>query len=77
MNYLQHKISIIVVVFFMVVTSQVGAEEFTCWLAAPEQDDIWVDVYIQCACGALNAGILKDTKTILDSGKIWARCRSV
>ena len=36
---------IIVVVFFLTLSSQVTAEDSTCWLKAPAQDDIWVIVY--------------------------------
>jgi len=35
----------IVVVFFLTLSSQVIAEEFTCWFSAPAQNDIWVIVY--------------------------------
>lgn len=45
MNHLQHKILIMVVIFFLAVGSRVSAEEFSCWLSAPDQDDIWVIVY--------------------------------
>lgn len=45
MRRLQPRILTIVVLFFLSLGSQVAAEEFTCWLSAPVQDDIWVIVY--------------------------------
>ena len=45
MRYLKYQILTIVVIFFLAIGSQVAAEEFTCWISAPEQHDIWVIVY--------------------------------
>lgn len=45
--------------FFLAVSFQAGAEEFTCWLNAPDQDDIWVIVYQANADGDRFGSIYK------------------
>ena len=42
---MKNLIFTIVVVFFLTLSSQVTAEDSTCWFKAPAQNDIWVIVY--------------------------------
>jgi hypothetical protein len=45
MRHIQRKILTILVFFFLSLGSQAAADEFTCWLCAPAQNDIWVIAY--------------------------------
>jgi hypothetical protein len=63
MGYLQYKFLTIAAIFFLTLSSQVTAEEYTCWINAPEQDDIWVQIYQE------NDGTRGDT---IWAGKITA-----
>lgn len=39
-------LSLFIFFFMLPLGSPVGAEEYSCWLVAPDQNDVWVIVYL-------------------------------
>lgn len=45
MNCLKYSFLSIALIFCFISSTPVTAAEYTCWINAPDQDDIWVIVY--------------------------------